>query len=54
VKLADPVAALAFVPAAIGFAFPAPDYYASLAKPGWAPPSWLFGPVSPAHCQIAP
>lgn len=46
--------ALAFVPAAIGFAFPAPDDYASLAKPDWAPPTWLFGPVSPARCQIAP
>jgi translocator protein len=36
---------LAFVPAAIGAAFPAPDYYARLAKPDWAPPPWLFGPV---------
>jgi benzodiazapine receptor len=35
----------AFVPAAIGIAFPAPDYYADLRKPGWAPPTWLFGPV---------
>lgn len=37
--------ALAFVPAAIGVFFPSPDYYADLRKPGWAPPSWLFGPV---------
>ena len=37
--------AAAFVPAAIGIAFPAPDYYARLDKPGWAPPPWLFGPV---------
>lgn len=36
---------VAFVPAAIGIAFPAPDYYADLRKPGWAPPPWLFGPV---------
>jgi benzodiazapine receptor len=35
----------AFVPAAIGAAFPAPDYYADLRKPAWAPPPWLFGPV---------
>jgi tryptophan-rich sensory protein len=37
--------AAAFVPAAIGAAFPAPDYYADLRKPAWAPPPWLFGPV---------
>lgn len=37
--------ALAFVPAIIGVWFPAPDYYASLDKPPWAPPTWLFGPV---------
>lgn len=36
---------LAFVPAVIGIAFPAPDYYARLDKPTWAPPTWLFGPV---------
>jgi translocator protein len=35
----------AFVPAAIGAAFPAPDYYARLDKPPWAPPAWLFCPV---------
>lgn len=35
----------AYVPAAIGVFFPAPDYYADLAKPDWAPPAWLFGPV---------
>lgn len=35
----------AFVPAVIGAAFPAPDYYADLRKPAWAPPPWLFGPV---------
>jgi tryptophan-rich sensory protein len=37
--------AAAFVPAAIGIRFPAPDYYARLRKPPWAPPPWLFGPV---------
>jgi translocator protein len=36
---------IAFVPAAIGAFFPAPDYYAELAKPAWAPAGWLFGPV---------
>jgi benzodiazapine receptor len=35
----------AFVPAAIGIAFPAPEYYADLRKPPWAPPTWLFGPA---------
>ena len=33
------------MPAAVGAAFPAPDYYAELRKPPWAPPPWLFGPV---------
>jgi benzodiazapine receptor len=37
--------AAAFVPAAIGAPFPAPEYYAGLRKPSWAPPAWLFGPV---------
>jgi translocator protein len=37
--------ALAFVPAVIGLPFPAPDYYAGLEKPDWAPPPWLFAPV---------
>jgi translocator protein len=35
----------AFVPAAIGAAFPAPDYYERLEKPAWAPPTSVFGPV---------
>jgi benzodiazapine receptor len=35
----------AFLPAAIGAPFPAPDYYRSLQKPSWAPPPWIFGPV---------
>ncbi len=37
--------AAAFVPAAIGAAFPAPDYYRALSKPSWSPPPWLFGPA---------
>jgi len=37
--------AISFVPAVIGFRFPAPEYYARLDKPSWAPPAWLFGPV---------
>jgi tryptophan-rich sensory protein len=37
--------AVAFIPAVIGIVFPAPDYYAQLDKPPWAPPTWLFGPV---------
>jgi translocator protein len=23
----------------------APEFYAALSRPGWAPPAWLFGPV---------
>jgi tryptophan-rich sensory protein len=30
---------------AMGFFFPAPDYYRRLDRPGWSPPPWLFGPV---------
>ena len=37
--------AISFVPAVIGYRFPAPEYYARLEKPAWAPPGWLFGPV---------
>ena len=37
--------AISFVPAVIGFRFPAPEYYARLEKPSWGPPAWLFGPV---------
>ena len=36
---------ISFVPAVIGYRFPAPAYYARLRKPSWAPPGWLFGPV---------
>lgn len=37
--------AAAFVPAAIGALFPAPEYYRRLRKPEWAPPPAVFGPV---------
>lgn len=38
---------LAFATAAIGAAASvnAGDFYAELARPAWAPPGWLFGPV---------
>lgn len=31
--------------AASGLATPPGDWYASLAKPGWTPPPWVFGPA---------
>ena len=34
-----------FIPAVIGSRFMPGDWYASLAKPGWTPPGYLFGPV---------
>lgn len=37
--------AAAFLPAAIGAPFVRPGYYQRLSKPGWAPPSGVFGPV---------
>lgn len=33
------------VAGAMGFVFPAPDYYRQLDRPAWSPPAWLFGPV---------
>lgn len=36
---------ISFLPALAGAAFPAPDYYRSLRRPPWAPPTWLFGPA---------
>ena len=38
---------LAFVAAGLGGlgSASAPDFYAQLSLPGWAPPAWLFGPV---------
>ena len=37
--------AISFMPAMVGIRFPAPEVYARLEKPPWAPPAWLFGPV---------
>ena len=36
---------LTFCAALTGFFVQPADFYASLAKPSWAPPGWLFGPV---------
>ena len=36
---------IAFVPAVFGGIFGPGDWYASLSKPPWTPPGWLFGPV---------
>jgi len=36
---------LCFSVAATGSLFPPDDWYASLTRPGYAPPNWLFGPV---------
>lgn len=36
---------LPFAAAAVGVQSSAAEYYATLAKPTWAPPPWLFGPV---------
>ena len=36
---------IAFVPAAFGGLFGPGDWYRGVAKPGWTPPGWLFGPV---------
>jgi translocator protein len=37
--------ALCFVPALIGGFFGPDQWYASLQKPAWNPPGWVFGPV---------
>jgi len=34
-----------FAAAVIGSQFMPGEWYAALEKPGWTPPSWLFGPV---------
>jgi tryptophan-rich sensory protein len=36
---------LCFIPAAIGAYFNPGEWYATLNKPSWNPPGWVFGPV---------
>jgi benzodiazapine receptor len=36
---------LPFVAAAFGVQSTAAEFYSSIARPAWAPPAWLFGPV---------
>ena len=36
---------ICFGAAALGAMFPVDDWYASLNRPTWAPPNWVFGPV---------
>lgn len=36
---------LCFLTASVGAAFPPGEWYASLNRPWYAPPNWLFGPV---------
>lgn len=36
---------LSLLPGAFGSQFPPGEWYAALAKPGWTPPSGVFGPV---------
>lgn len=36
---------LSFAAASTGYFFPPGDWYASLSRPAFAPPNWVFGPV---------
>lgn len=46
--------ALCFLAALGGVFVSTGDWYASLNKPSWNPPSWLFGPVwSTLYCMMA-
>ena len=36
---------LSFAPATLGALFMPGDWYATLRKPAWNPPGWIFGPV---------
>lgn len=36
---------LSLLPGVVGSLFPPGEWYATLRKPAWNPPSWVFGPV---------
>lgn len=46
--------ALTFAAAATGFLVSTDGWYASIVKPSWNPPSWVFGPVwTLLYCMMA-